>query len=351
MLTAPRRFALSLLASAALAAPALAQGGLDTGVDPLERYRAVPGATAVEVREFDLSNSRPTIVREIGVRAFVPAHAEGDPLHPLVVITGDVGHSRESMDYLGDHLASWGYVVAVLEHPSTSGASMRTRNAGQLDPALVSSDNRIECLFDVSHAITELLRPGRFDLPVDRTMIAVIGHGFGSYTALQTAGMVSDTSRRTDDRLRDRRVDTVIAMSPDGPVFFGVDDESFGRFEVPVLYMTGTQDRGRWTHNPALRRDPYLLTSNVPAALWVQEEGQSHFFTNDLLGKTGIPPAPTAQDDTKAAVTAWLDAFLRADPFAYEWLSLNGPSASSDVGVTWETKRMPELDEINPGEN
>lgn len=166
---------------------------------------------------------------------------------------------------------------------------------------------------------------------------------------MQLAGMRAETSRQSMHPLRDRRVRAAIAMSPDGPVFHGVEASSFDHIEIPVLYMTGTQDRGRWTHSPRLRREPYMLSAGPDQFLWVMREAQTHYFTDDEMGDMNMPRPAGAHEDILATVTAFLDAYLRADPVAHEWLRLDGPVSSSSLGVEFEQKRVRTFEEIEAG--
>jgi|GEM_PF-428712 len=324
---------------------AIPEGVPPAGADLLEPYRAHPGPhefTSHAQSVTDRGRADPRVIRWI---AYVPELLPGDPPAPLVVVSQHFGHTAEGMTYLANHLASWGYVVAVVEHPSTNEESMALRDRNAL-PRALNVDNRIANVQDLSVVITEMSRAGRIETPVDLGRIAVVGHGFGSYTALQLAGKRAETSRGPFHRLRDPRVRAVVSMSPDGTVFHGIDAASFDHIEVPVLYMTGTQDRGRWTHNPSLRREPYQYSAGSDQFLWIMREAQTHYFTDDELGDLRMPRPAGAHEDILAAVTAFLDAYLRADPIAHEWLVLDGPVSSSPIGITFEHKRVRPFEEI-----
>ncbi len=309
------------------------------GADLLERYRATPGPYSIQEHEAVWTDRTRADPRPIPVKTYVPELVDDEDSAPIVIVSQHIGHTKDGMRYLATHLASWGYAVVVLEHPSTSKESMALREQNALPRALLT-DNRIANVRDIAFAITEASRPGRFGVRVNPDRVAVIGHGFGSYSALQTAGMRAETSSGPAHRLRDGRVGAVVAMSPDGTIFFGVESDSFDHMAVPVLYMSGTQDRGRWTHEPTLRREPFALSQGQDLFYWSLRNGMSHFFTDDEMGEINIPRPEGAHEDILAAVTAFLDAYLLADPVAHEWLTMDGPVTASQIGLTFEQKNV-----------
>ncbi|HEY8131904.1 MAG TPA: alpha/beta fold hydrolase, partial [Thermoanaerobaculia bacterium] len=72
---------------------------------------------------------------------------------------------------------------------------------------------------------------------MDHGKIGVGGHSYGAFTALLIAGMKGTFA--------DPRVRAVLAMSPPGPsADRGITAQSFDTVKVPVMFMTGTNDRG-----------------------------------------------------------------------------------------------------------
>ncbi|TVQ63557.1 MAG: hypothetical protein EA378_01325 [Phycisphaerales bacterium] len=319
--------------------------GAPAGADLLERYRATPGPFSIETHEAVWVDRARTDPRPIPIKAYTPELTDEGQSAPIVIVSQHLGHTKDGMSYLATHLASWGYAVVVLEHPSTSKSSMALRDQGQL-PRALATDNRIANVRDIAYAITEASRPGRLATRVDPDRVAVVGHGFGSYSALQTAGMRAETSSGPSHRLGDGRVGAVVAMSPDGTIFFGVESDSFDHMQVPILYMSGTQDRGRWTHDPTRRREPFALSQGQDLFFWSLHNGMSHFFTDDEMGEINMPRPPGAHEDILGAVTAFLDAYLLADPVAHEWLTQEGPVTTSDLGVTLEQKNVRTIEAI-----
>jgi len=72
---------------------------------------------------------------------------------------------------------------------------------------------------------------------MDHGKIGVGGHSYGAFTALLIAGM--------NGTFADPRVRAVLAMSPPGPSpDRGITAQSFATVKIPVMFMTGTNDRG-----------------------------------------------------------------------------------------------------------
>jgi predicted dienelactone hydrolase len=72
---------------------------------------------------------------------------------------------------------------------------------------------------------------------MDHARIGVGGHSYGAFTALLVAGL--------NGTYADPRVKAVLAMSPPGPSESrGITAQSFATVKVPVMFMTGTNDRG-----------------------------------------------------------------------------------------------------------
>jgi dienelactone hydrolase len=155
--------------------------------------------------------------------------------HPLVIYSHQSGGNRTVATYLCTHLSAHGYVVAALDHSETvapdlaparaSGASANIavpgETAGQrLARAHRWIENRVpDVRFLLDHLLGDAAGP---DLDLDPDRIAVVGHSFGGWTALESAA--------TDPRVR-----AVVAMAPGGS----------SRPRPGVLPLTLTFDRGR----------------------------------------------------------------------------------------------------------
>jgi predicted dienelactone hydrolase len=150
---------------------------------------------------------------------------------PLVVFSHGNGGVRFQSWFLMQALASHGFVVAAPDH---AGNTALDAIAGTSDPIGVAAVNRPR---DVSFVIDQMLaRDGDpaspFHRHIDERNVAVVGHSFGGFTALATAGGFLDYQP-------DPRVDAIV---PIAPATFGLTDDQLASIDVPTLLMGGTSD-------------------------------------------------------------------------------------------------------------
>jgi predicted dienelactone hydrolase len=150
---------------------------------------------------------------------------------PLIVFSHGNGGVRFQSWFLMEALASHGFVVAAPDH---AGNTALDAIAGTSDPIGVTALNRPR---DVSFVIDQMLGRDRdpaspLHRRIDERDIAVVGHSFGGFTALATAGGFVDYQP-------DPRVDAIV---PIAPATFGFTDEQLASIDVPTLLMGGTSD-------------------------------------------------------------------------------------------------------------
>lgn len=103
--------------------------------------------------------------RWLGQRSYYPEEIGSLDPRPLVVISHGNGHDYTWYDYLGEHLASWGYVV--MSHENETGPGIRTASSTTLD----NTEYFLESL--------DLIDGGVLLDKVDSGRIAWIGHSRG----------------------------------------------------------------------------------------------------------------------------------------------------------------------------
>lgn len=209
--------------------------------------------------------------------------------HPVIVISHGLGSDRTSFAYLAQQLASYGFVVAVPEHPGSSAAQLQALLSGQADQVTPPSEF-INRPLDVSYLLDELSRLANRDPTLQDRLnleqVGVIGHSFGGYTALALAGaplqldQLAADCQNLDDLLNaslllqcvalelpaaqydlsDRRIKAAIAINPLVSSIFG--EAGLSQIDVPVLIVAGSDD----TITPALPEQiqpfTWLSTSN-----------------------------------------------------------------------------------------
>lgn len=237
----------------------------------------LPGRFRPLRRQIELRRDRQTLTGQAIERRFRvlmffperPSQQGGIQPAPVVVISHGLGSTPEAFAYLGQHLASHGFVAVLPQHIGSDAS----RAQGVLSGVLGSPATPVEFIdrpLDITFVLNELERRAASD-PLYRgrmnlQQVGVIGHSFGGYTALALAGAELNFRRIRQDcasdtitlnlspllqclaqrlppfnyPLRDRRVKAAIAISPLSSIVFG--PEGLGRIQIPTLLVAGSSD-------------------------------------------------------------------------------------------------------------
>ncbi|PPS43377.1 alpha/beta hydrolase [Chroococcidiopsis sp. TS-821] len=223
---------------------------------------------------------------------------------PVIVISHGLGSDRTSFIYLATQLASYGFAVAVPEHPGSNAEQLRSLLSGVA--AEVAEPNEfINRPLDVRYLLNELERLRIADARfrnINVQQVGVIGQSFGGYTALALAGaelnfeqLQQDCNRlqdsplwnvslllqcralelpRTGYVLRDPRVKAAIAINPITSSVFG--EASIRQIAIPVMIVSGSADTIAPTLAEQIRPFSWLTTPDKYLAVIA---GATHFST------------------------------------------------------------------------
>jgi len=256
------------------------------------------------------------------------------------VLCHGLGGSKDGLLPLSEPWASHGYVVI---QPSFSDSFQYMSQEEKLDflraknPKFGDWKSRpqdVSFLIDSLGAI-ETKVPG-LKGKIDRTRIGVGGHSFGAHTSMLIGGVEPRTLQGRES-LRDKRVLAVAVISGQGrgPQF---DATSFEKLAVPMICISGTEDRdpfGRQT--PERRQDPFLLAPKGDKYLvWIQ--GAHHGF-GGINGRIAWPGSGGANEThvsiVRASTLAFWDAYLKGDPNGKQYLASNRlTKAAREVELT-----------------
>jgi predicted dienelactone hydrolase len=241
--------------------------------------------------------------RTFPVDVYLPRLAELRP-SPVIVFSHGLGSDRQAFKYLGEHLASYGFVVAIPEHPGSSEQQLLALLNGQADD-VAEPREFVDRPLDIKLLLDELTvrsqQDPTFQGRLNLQQVGVAGHSFGGYTALVLAGAKINFERlqrncamnlnntlnislilqcralvlpRRNYDLSDPRVKAVIAVNPIDSGVLG--PSSLSQIRIPVMLVAGSAD----TVAPALYEQIQPFTwLTAPQKYLMLIEGASHFST------------------------------------------------------------------------
>ncbi|MCC3448132.1 MAG: alpha/beta hydrolase [Microcoleus sp. PH2017_39_LGB_O_B] len=235
---------------------------------------------------------------------------------PVVVISHGLGSDRISYEYLAKHLASYGFAVAVPEHPGSNAQQIQDLVTGRANEVAEPAEfvNRPLDIKDLLDYLTQLSTTNpAYRGQLDLQRVGVIGQSFGGYTALTLAGaeinfaqldkdcklenetwnlsLLLQCRARSLDRNQynfgDPRVKAAIAINPIVSSILG--ETNLSKIQIPVMVIAGTAD----TVAPALLEQiqPFTWLTSPNKYLVLMNNG-THFSTIDQSPQSVfLPPA------------------------------------------------------------
>jgi len=236
------------------------------------------------------------------------------PRFPVVVISHGLGSDRTSFIYLAEQLASYGFAVAVPEHPGSNAEQLRSLFSGQTAEVAEPSEF-VNRPLDVKYLLDELerLNAANPSWQLNVKQAAIIGQSFGGYTALALAGASLNFNqlRRdcnnpkdlwnlslllqcralalplTQDNLQDWRIKAAIAINPFTSSIFG--ELGLKKIQIPVAIVSSSAD----TIAPALPEQiiPFVWLRTKQKYL-ISIDRASHFSTIGESAAEDADPIP-----------------------------------------------------------
>jgi predicted dienelactone hydrolase len=253
--------------------------------------------------------------RNFPVDLYLPKQAFIFARSPLIIISHGLGSDRTTFAYLAKHLASYGFAVAVPEHPRSNASQIQALFDGfanQVTPPRELLDRPL----DIKYLLDYLEDNYREKINVRQA--GIIGQSFGGYTALALAGAQLNFTQltevcpnidnslnlslllqcsalelpRTEVDVRDERIVAAIAINPLTSAIFG--QEGFSQIEIPVMLISGSAD----PVTPALPEQikPFTWLTTLDKYL-VLLKGGTHFSTlNESSGSIPVPSQAIGPD-------------------------------------------------------
>lgn len=278
--------------------------------------------------------------RKVPVKVYlVPS---GKP-QPVIVFSHGLGGSRNNNPYLGNHWAENGYVAVFVQHIGSDESVWKDAERGERFSALKEAAGLqalLDRLADVPFVLDELEAwnaspdhplSGQLDLE----HIGMTGHSFGAVTTMGLTGRKFPLNQE----FKDDRIDAFLPMSPQPGA--GSAENAFGHLKVPILCMTGTEDK-----SPI---DPTLTPEDRQRVYQVLPPGDKYhlvlYGAEHMAFGEGREIAARRQNPNhhpailKISTKYW-DAYLKEDEAAKKWLQSQSPreACNLDARDVWEWK-------------
>lgn len=192
--------------------------------------------------------------------------ADADTDFPVIVISHGYTGYRTLMFYLGEHLASHGYVVAAIDHTDSTNKDVNfAENPYSGFPSTLLNRSRDQVL-----TLNSISENTFFKESVDASKAGVIGYSMGGYGAVSTVGgcyAFNDQTAATFTGTQDPKAAALIkealntcaggkasseealpawkaalALAPWGGQHQLFDVQSLNNIKIPVLYVAGDND-------------------------------------------------------------------------------------------------------------
>jgi len=287
--------------------------------------------TTAQIASYDVNDADIIDSMELE-RIYYPTNAPG--LRPIVAISHGNGHNYTWYDYLGNHLASWGFVVMSHQNDTVPGIASAT----------VTTVEHTESFIDQHATMGGGVLAGKVD--VDR--IAWIGHSRGGESVTYGYDRLFDgTFTSPSYGLADIRC--VIAIAPTD--FLGT--ASANPHAVPYMLLYGAADGdvcGCPDSDIADSFNLYERAVGLRHSTYVHGADHNDFNCcgiNDFAGPTGTAIGSTAaQSVAKASILAMIRRSMFDDRAMEEFLwrqneSLRAIGQSSTITVVREFKPSP----------
>lgn len=271
--------------------------------------------------------------RTLEVDLYIPqaAGARATALYPapVIVISHGLGSDRKTFAYLADYLASYGFVVAVPEHPGSNAGQIQALLSGRATE-VTEPGEFIDRPLDIKFLLDQLERRsqsepwlrGRLDL----NNVGIVGQSFGGYTALALAGAPlnfgliepscpdnssynislllqcrAENITRRQTNLSDPRIKAAIAINPVDSIVFG--EAGLSQIQIPLMMITANADTVAPALAEQIRPFTWLTTPNKYLALI---ENATHFSALDDSSSNSEPvplPSPVVGAEPSLAQT------------------------------------------------
>ena len=296
-----------------------------------------------EVEHSTLNLYDPQRDRKFYVELYQPQQLTNNT--PVVIFSHGLSSRPEDFAQRAIHLASYGYVVAMPQHPGSDILNTKDFVNGYTSE-IFDKEEFINRPLDISFILDELTRlnESQFQGQLNLKSVGVAGHSFGGYTALAIAGAQFDfetlkrncdssignlntallaqcrallLTQEKDYKLRDSRVKAVFASNPFNSAIFG--QPGLSKLEIPVFISAGSYDPA----TPFVFEQGRTFHSIGSSHAYLQlQEGQAHVDFSKL--DVGISDLIERVGNLTLPAPDLLDAYTHSMALAFFQVHING---------------------------
>jgi predicted dienelactone hydrolase len=273
-------------------------------------------------------------------------------LAPVVIISHGWGSSKESFAFLGEHLASYGFAVAIPQHIASDRQFQRLFLSGVLDEDIPPREY-VDRPLDISFTLDELERRsspgGAYEGQFDLDRVGMIGHSLGGYTTLAIGGAPINYARLqqacvperpfrlnmsvylqcraaplppVEKSLQDERVKAAIALNPITSVIQG--PSQLEQIQIPLMLAVANFDLLAPPVQEQIHPFTWLTTDNkYLVAMGPAGHGSSvQFELAEGEPHGGLAPnTPQGSIYTRALATAFMQVYTAGNASYTPYLS------------------------------
>ncbi len=263
--------------------------------------------------------------REIPYKSYLP---KTDQKLPIVIWSHGLGGSRDGAAFLARFIAAQGFAVFNLTHKGTDASLWEGKEGHPWDnirAAKISRKTTLDRFRDAPAFIDSLETLEQYKDKIDMSRIGMSGHSFGASTTQVMAGQTLGKGRRMYS-LKDERIKAGIAYSMTPTYNAGEDPEKlYGPINIPMLYMTGTEDVSPTSGKGYEYRLPIFENAGGPQQHLLVLDGADHMVFAGSRGKLGAyEKINLHRDIIKIVSLAFWEAYLKDSEKAHDWLTGDG---------------------------
>ena len=292
-----------------------------------------------------------------------------DGQYPLVVVSHGYTGYRHLMFYLGEHLASHGYIVAAIDHTDSTNEEINfTESPYAGFPSTLFNRTR-----DQQFTLDAMLREPLFEPHIDEQRAGLIGYSMGGYGAVSTVGgcyQFSDSAAGQFTGVKDPaqakalasklntcaggnasseevdpRWSATVALAPWGGQHQLFDPASLARIQTPVLYVAGDADdiSGydgiQWLFDNTGSQGSQMLTIHNARHNIAPHPAPEEAYSKEFDLGSYYEPAWRIQSLNMVIEhfsLAMMDCYLKQDKNACSYLEVQGNSNEEQGAAPWK---------------